>query len=108
MESLTVGDFEKKIEKVTENKFWQDLRQNKIKNISYAQDNCMSLFKDDSLFNLTKLDDYLSNFYLHKKLNHPGINKTYVNFGSAKSVFPIHREDFDLYAINYLHFGEAK
>ena len=37
-----------------------------------------------------------------------GINKPYLYVGTWKSLFAWHKEDFDLAALNYLHYGKPK
>ncbi len=37
-----------------------------------------------------------------------GIHTPYLYFGTWKSTFAWHNEDFNLHSINYLHFGEPK
>jgi hypothetical protein len=38
----------------------------------------------------------------------PGVSSPYVYIGTWKSMFGWHKEDIDLYSINYLHYGLPK
>lgn len=40
--------------------------------------------------------------------NIKGVNSSYCYIGSWKALFCWHKEDLDLDAINYLHFGKSK
>ncbi|EGR32296.1 jumonji domain protein 2b [Ichthyophthirius multifiliis] len=91
----------KSIETV-ENLFW--------KNISfspplYGSDIQMSIFDDGVLWNLRNLDSILAKG-LNKTLQ--GVNTPYVYIGCWKTMFAWHKEDLDLGAINYLHYGKPK
>ncbi len=44
---------------------------------------------------------------LHKT-NISGINQPYLYAGCWKSMFGWHTEDYDLFSINYLHYGKSK
>lgn len=56
-------------------------------------------------WNLSKLNSLLT-----KGLNQSvsGVNLPYLYVGSWKSMFGWHKEDLDLNAINYLHYGKSK
>jgi len=59
----------------------------------------------DSSWNLNNLDSTLARG-LNIKIS--GVNKPYTYFGSWKTFFAWHKEDIDLSAINYLHYGKPK
>jgi jumonji domain-containing protein 2 len=56
-------------------------------------------------WNLQKLDTIL-NYCLSQKVK--GVNDPYCYVGSWKALFCWHKEDLDLSAINYVHFGKSK
>jgi len=65
----------------------------------------MSLFDEDAKWNLNSLHSIL-NDGLTSKIQ--GVNTPYLYIGSWKTLFAWHKEDLDLGAINYLHFGKPK
>ena len=38
----------------------------------------------------------------------PGVTNPYIYVGVWRSLFGWHKEDVDLYSINYLHYGKPK
>ena len=56
-------------------------------------------------WNLDKLDTIL-NKSIDTKVR--GVTSSYCYIGSWKSLYCWHKEDLDLSAINYLHFGQPK
>lgn len=93
----------KEIKKI-ENSTWKAVKNNKINN--YSSDQNTSLFADSCEFgNLNKFT--IAESFLHTKaINHiEGIHIPYSYVGDIHTVFPLHIEDFDLYALNFLHLG---
>ena len=56
-------------------------------------------------WNLSNLPSLL-NLGLNQKIS--GVNSSYLYFGAWKTMFAWHKEDLDLYSINYLHTGKPK
>lgn len=75
----------------------------------YGTDIDDSLFDEDcSEWNINRLGtilDYVKQDYC---VNIGGLITSYLYFGMWKSTFAWHTEDMDLYAINFLHFGQPK
>eukprot|EP00357_Protocruzia_adherens_P012089 CAMPEP_0115029436 /NCGR_PEP_ID=MMETSP0216-20121206/36998_1 /TAXON_ID=223996 /ORGANISM="Protocruzia adherens, Strain Boccale" /LENGTH=449 /DNA_ID=CAMNT_0002406017 /DNA_START=67 /DNA_END=1416 /DNA_ORIENTATION=- len=94
--------YDKQTDQQMEKLFWRTLKFNSP---MYGADSAGSLFDDDIRPNCNHLDSVLTRG-LAQKL--PGINTPYLYFGSWKSLFAWHREDLDLYALNYLHSGMPK
>lgn len=59
-------------------------------------------------WNIRNLNTMLSRTLHAKGALIPGVTTPYLYFGMWRSTFAWHTEDFDLYSINYLHFGEPK
>ena len=52
--------------------------------------------------------DSVLNYGLSEGINLAGVTTSYVYVGSWKSMFCWHKEDMDLYSVNYLHAGASK
>ena len=65
-----------------------------------------SIMKNNVPWNLSNLNSLLSKALDTKTIS--GVNKPYLYVGSWKTLFGWHKEDLDLYSINYLHFGKPK
>jgi len=64
------------------------------------------MFDKGCEWNLSELETLLTKGL--KGLSIPGVNSPYVYVGAWKSMFGWHKEDMDLYSINYLHSGRPK
>lgn len=94
----------KEIKKI-EDSTWKAIRNNRIN--SYSSDQNKSLFSDSCQYgNLNKFT--MAESFLHTKTIEyiEGIHSPYSYVGDIHTVFPLHLEDFDLYAINFLHLGQ--
>ncbi len=82
--------------------FWNSL---KYKAPIYGADTPGSIFDENALWNLSKIDTLLK-----KGLNNDitGVTTPYLYVGAWKTLFAWHKEDMDLNSINYLHFGKNK
>ncbi len=97
-DSLTLGKTAEQVEEL----FW--------KNISYSPplygaDMMGSIMQPGCLWNLGSLGSLLDSC-LTKSIQ--GVNQPYLYVGSWKTLFAWHKEDLDLYSINYLHMGKPK
>ena len=62
-----------------------------------------TLFDEDACgWNVNELDTPLKQ---HRYI--PGVSDAMLYFGSWKSIFAFHTEDFDLHSVNYLHTGRS-
>jgi jumonji domain-containing protein 2 len=89
-----------------ENLFWSSLGQNPP---LYGSDIQGSLFEDaDNAgeWDLRNLDSCLHDGMGSKKLS--GINTPYLYFGSFRTIFAWHVEDYNMSSINFQHFGSPK
>jgi jumonji domain-containing protein 2 len=57
-------------------------------------------------WNLSEIKTLLSDGLEECKLS--GVNLPYLYVGGWKTMFGWHKEDLDLYSINYLHYGASK
>ncbi|KNC78407.1 hypothetical protein, variant 1, partial [Sphaeroforma arctica JP610] len=88
-----------------ERTFWKTVTYNAP---FYGADIPGSLFDEDQeVWNLNHLDTILN---LLDEMEHSilGVNSAYLYFGMWKTSFAWHKEDMDLYSINYLHYGAPK
>lgn len=65
-----------------------------------------TLFDSGIPWNLSEIKSLLTEGLGDRKIL--GVNNPYVYFGSWKTMFGWHKEDLDLYSINYLHSGHPK
>jgi len=72
----------------------------------YGADIEGSLFKKNIPWNLGKLKSILSEGLTGTPIK--GVTLPYIYVGCWKSLFGWHKEDMDLYAINYIHYGADK
>jgi jumonji domain-containing protein 2 len=111
--SLRIREYKKKVElfeDITEDKNNEEVEELFWKNISYSPplygaDMRGSLFDDNVHWDLKSLPGILREGL---KVNVPGVNDPYLYIGSWKTMFGWHKEDLDLYSINYLHTGKPK
>ena len=86
-----------------EKTFWRTLKLNAP---LYGADIEGSLMDTGISWNLAELDTILSDGLNGTNLS--GINVPYIYIGNWKTMFGWHKEDLDLYSINYLHEGAPK
>jgi hypothetical protein len=89
-----------------EEEFWSSLDMHPP---LYGSDVKGSLFKDSEKagqWDLRNLDSCLSDGMGHKVLE--GINSPYLYFGSHRTMFAWHVEDYNMASINFQHFGAPK
>jgi jumonji domain-containing protein 2 len=82
--------------------FWRTLKFNSP---LYGADAPGSLFDEGVPWNLSEIDSILKKG-LDQSIT--GVTSPYLYIGSWKAMFAWHKEDLDLYSINYLHFGRPK
>lgn len=87
---------------LTSKQFWRNL---KTRIPIYGSDTPLSLFNVDSPWNLNQLDSELSRGL---QSNLKGVTSPYCYSGAWKTFFCWHKEDLDLYSINYHHLGRPK
>jgi len=111
--SLRIKEYRKKVEMFddyTDNKSVEEVEELFWKNINfspplYGADMKGSLFDDNVPWDLKSLPGLLKEGL---KQPIPGVNDPYLYIGSWKTMFGWHKEDLDLYSINYLHTGKPK
>lgn len=102
-----VGQFDSTIKKKSdfeiEKLFWKTLKLNAP---LYGADIEGSLMDKGIPWNLAEIKTLLTDGLNGDKLS--GVNLPYIYVGGWKTMFGWHKEDLDLYSINYLHFGAPK
>lgn len=89
-----------------ENIFWREIT-NAVS--IYGTDIDCSLFDEDcNEWNVNRLGTLLDYVRQDYGVDIGGLITSYLYFGMWKSTFTWHTEDMDVYAINYLHFGQPK
>mmetsp|Transcript_533 Transcript_533/g.560 ORF Transcript_533/g.560 Transcript_533/m.560 type:complete len:561 (-) Transcript_533:164-1846(-) len=111
--SMSVIDYRKKVEvfdEITDKKTPEEVETLFWKSICfspplYGADMKGSLFDHGVKWNLNEL-----NGVLKEGLSKPiaGVNDPYLYIGSWKTMFGWHKEDIDLYSINFNHYGKPK
>ncbi|KAL4431002.1 hypothetical protein ABPG75_006258 [Micractinium tetrahymenae] len=93
-------------DELSERAFWSGLTNNPP---LYGADTPVSLFDENVAWgwNLRRLGCMLQDSR-YDVPNIPGVTSPMTYFGMWKSFFGWHKEDIDLYSINYLHFGAPK
>ena len=59
-------------------------------------------------WHLSRLDTVLQRTLAAVGVHIPGVTSPYLYWGSWRALFAWHTEDYDLYSVNYLHFGAPK
>jgi len=111
--SMKVNEYRKKVEcfdTVVDNKSTEEIEEMFWKSIAfspplYGADMAGTLFEEGTTWNLGDLPGVLK-----EGLKNPisGVNNPYLYIGSWKTMFGWHKEDLDLYSINYNHIGKPK
>ena len=78
----------------------------KLSNPLYGADSPGTLFKQGVEWNLAELDTILKRGLDENGIQ--GLTSPYIYAGAWKTFFAWHKEDLDLYAINYNHLGKPK
>ena len=72
----------------------------------YGADLLKTLFDPGTPWNLSEIKSILNE---GMQTNHiPGVTQPYLYIGVWRSLFGWHKEDVDLYSVNYLHYGKPK
>jgi jumonji domain-containing protein 2 len=92
-------------EEEKEKYFWENLD---LPSPLYGSDIKGSLFEDNEAgeWNFNKLDTCLSDGL--GPISMEGINTPYLYFGSSRSIFAWHVEDYNMGSINFQHYGKPK
>lgn len=83
--------------------FWKSLRNHPPQ---YGADQLNSLFDKGTAWNLSELKSILNKGMEGNNIS--GVTQPYLYVGVWRSLFGWHKEDLDLYSINYLHSGAPK
>ncbi len=113
--SLTYSDYQRSFKATEplnqnlddrEREFWNSITQSKT---IYGPDVPNTLFnQNQKIFNFNFLNDPVSIERETKDNIIIGLNTPYLYFGSWRTSFAFHVEDFNLYSISYLHAGAPK
>jgi len=111
--SMKLNDYRKKVEcfdHLTDEKEIEEVEEMFWKSIAfspplYGADMAGTLFEPNTPWDLRDLPGVLK-----EGLKNPiaGVNNPYLYVGSWKTMFGWHKEDLDLYSINYNHWGKPK
>lgn len=112
--SMKINEYRKKVEsndQITENKTIEEVEEKFLKSLAfspplYGADMPGNLFDENTTWNLKDLPGVLKEGLGGTMVS--GVNNPYLYVGSWKTMFGWHKEDMDLYSINYLHYGKPK
>jgi len=112
--SMKLNDYRKKVERfdnITDGKSVEEVEEMFWKNLAFspplygADIGGTTLFDDGVAWNLNSLPGILQDGLLEPI---DGVNNPYLYIGAWKTLFGWHKEDLDLNAVNYNHYGKPK
>jgi len=111
---MKLNDYKKKVERfdnITDGKSVEEVEEMFWKNLAFspplygADIGGTTLFDDGVSWNLNKLPGILQDGLLEPI---DGVNNPYLYIGAWKTLFGWHKEDLDLNAVNFNHYGKPK